>query len=248
MAKKRGTVKAQITIFIILAIVIIVALVTLFFFLQNQNNQDTTLKEFQPVYDYVEECAMHTAYDGLVYIANTGGYFVRQDSSNDDGVAYFYLNNQNHVPTKQQLAKELSLYMNNLLPFCTAGFSPFGEYTIQEDEIVTQTTVLTDKIIFKINYPLTIQKGNTTTQIKNFQIEIPVRLATIQEVADQITNDIIQRPVCITCIQQIADENQVYVNMMQNDTEFLITITDPYSQVYEQNYSFSFAGRYNNNA
>ena len=245
---KRGRVKAQITIFIIVAIVIIVALATLFFFLQNQNqnNVDTIPQEIQPVYDYVEECAMHTAYDGLIYVANTGGYFIRQDSSNDDGVAYYYLNNQNYVPTKQQLAQELSLYMNNLLPFCTAGFSPFADYIVEEDEIKTQAVILNDKIMFKINYPLSIKKVDQTTQLENFQIEIPVRLATIQTVADSITDNIIERPICITCIQQIADENQVYVNMMQNENEFLITITDPHSQVYEQNYSFNFAGRYNN--
>ncbi|MEK6871382.1 MAG: hypothetical protein AABX16_00595, partial [Nanoarchaeota archaeon] len=150
--------RSQITIFIILAVIIIGILVVFFFFQQNQNKnaQTTVQKEIQPVYDYVQECASHTAYDGLVYLANTGGYFVRQDSSNADGVAYYYLDNKNFVPTKQQLGKEISLYMNNLLPFCTAGFSLFTDYTIEEDEITSQTTILEDKIIIKINYPLQI--------------------------------------------------------------------------------------------
>ena len=67
--------KAQITVFIIIALLIVFIIIGFFIIKNNQiNNGNGINQNIMPVYDYVENCLKTTGFDAIDYTSKRGGY------------------------------------------------------------------------------------------------------------------------------------------------------------------------------
>lgn len=241
--------KAQITIFIILAIIIIISLILFFSVKGRVFKEEKVSPQIASVYSFVDSCIEKTGEDAIYNIGQTGGYFLYSNKSTENGIAYYFDKNKAYLPTKEQIENELSLYVNELLFFCAKNFVDFPDFEISQDKIKTQTKMARDKIIFKIKYPLTISKGNKKILLENFEKEIPSRLETVYKVASGITEEQMLdfENICINCVSDLAFENKVFVSMnddIYDKNTIIFTLIDDQYKINGEDYRFYFANRY----
>ena len=164
MLNKRG----QITIFVIIA-VLILAIVGIYYITSNKGiNQDPITAETAPIYDGVYKCIEDTAIDALYYIGLTGGYYFSPILSDENGVAFYYYEGENFMLSKEQLAEEISLTIDNTLHFCTNEVLNITEFNITKGNITTNIEIGENKISINVEYPLTISKEDSNSILKNW--------------------------------------------------------------------------------
>ncbi|MEK6872675.1 MAG: hypothetical protein AABW90_01520 [Nanoarchaeota archaeon] len=240
--------KAQITIFIILAIIIIISLI-LFFSVKSVSKEEKVSPQIASVYSFVDNCIEKTGEDAIYNIGQTGGYFLYSNKSTESGIAYYFDKNKKLIISKEEVENQLSLYINEMLFFCTKNFVGFPDFEVSQGEIKTKTKIVKDKVILTVNYPLTISKNDKSYFIKNFEKQIPSRLDTIYKVASGITEEQMLdfENICINCVSDLAFENKVFVSMnddIYDKNTIIFTIIDDQYKINGQDYRFYFANRY----
>lgn len=237
--------KAQVTIFIILAIVVIVAIL-IFFSFRGEIKQDELISpEIEPIYNFVEECIENVGAEAVYTIGLGGGYYFIPELSIDEGIPYYYYNGEDKMPTKEEIAEQISQYVDADLFFCTEGFISFTNYEITYDEIKTTTTINDEGVVIDVNYPIKIKKENSTTLIEDFNnIEIPVRLGVVYDSASEIIRQQTSDGICLSCASDEATENDLYIDIFDyDDSTVIFTITDENSIINNQTFEFNFAVR-----
>ena len=244
--QKRG----QVSVFIIVAI-LIVALIVVFFIFKNQilNGTDENISpDVKPIHDFVSQCISKVGEEGVYYIGQTGGYFYSPNISTEYGIAYYYYSGNNYMPSKVTIQNELSNYTNYMMPFCTGDFSDYKDFNINQGKIKTTTKIESGKVVYDVEYPITITRNGKTYFFKKFSsIEVPVRLELIIDLATNITQRqmLDKDEVCISCIYDWATNDDLYVEMNKyNDGEKIFTIRDDKSEISGKDYRFNFANKY----
>lgn len=138
--------KAQITVFIILAIIIIAGIV-LYFVLKSILFQPSIPKEFEPVYSYYLSCLQGETENAASILGSQGGYIEQPDFESGseympfsnqldflgNGVPYWYYISGNGVikeqaPSKEKMQEQMNDYLEDRLNEC--DFSQFSEQGI----------------------------------------------------------------------------------------------------------------------
>jgi len=244
---KRGK-RSQTTIFIIIGVILIVAIL-LFVILKKpvEPGKKTVHPNIQPVYSYVENCVKEVGERAILYIGTTGGYYNTVELSNDQGVAFYYYEKINHMPSKQKIASEISLFVDDNLKNCINNFEIFQEFNIrQEGEIKTSSIIENNKVVFNLNYPLSISKGPRTYDIEDFNdIEVFIRLGVIYNTISEYMQMQINESICMNCLNVLGTQNDLYIELEESENnEVLFLISDPKSVINGKNYEFYFANKY----
>jgi len=243
MLNKRG----QITIFVIVAILII-AIIGLYYFTSNKGiNQDLFTAETAPIYEGIYKCIEDTAIDALYYIGLTGGYYFSPALSNEEGIAFYYYEGEDFMISKEQLAEEISLTIDNTLHFCTDEVLNITEFNITKGNVSTNTGIGENKISINVEYPLTISKEDSNTVLKNWEnIEIETQIGTIYNSIGQIILDQMSREdLCLSCIADIAEENSLKIDLTSyGQATILFVVTDEEIGLNDFEYEFKFVNKY----
>jgi len=238
--------KAQISIFVILAIALIAVIII--FFLVNNNPILTKInQEIQPIHSFIQSCISQSAENSIYHIGETGGYFELPELKTDNNIAYHYIDETNQLPSKQKIVEELNLYFNNDLFFCTKNFIDFSDYEITQKPIITNIQINDNNIIFNINYPLSIKKETKTYTLENFETTIDVRLGIIYNVLNEMMTLQLEKKddLCITCLGELAEDNDLYIHLRDyNEETTIFYIIDRNSIINGDEYVFNFANRY----
>ena len=242
---KRG----QVSIFIILSILIVGFIIILFIIYNGDFSIKRTINpEIQPIYNYVSDCLKITGEDAVEYAGFTGGYYTIPNESIDEGIAYYYDKELNRMPSKEKIEKELSDYVNGLTFICIKEFLQFPDFNVTEGEISTSTEILDGKVVFNVDYPLSIKKGDNVYEIERFEdIKVPVRLLTIYNVAEMLIQDHMENEgaTCLSCMNDWSEQYDLYFAMDDYSSDTVIfSITDRNSSIKDKDYTFSFANRY----
>jgi hypothetical protein len=131
--------------------------------------------------------------------------------------------------------------------FCVENFAKFPDFNIKYENIDTKVKIIEDKVIFNLNLPLSINKGENNFILENFNKEIPSRLNTIYYVASEIIKEqmLDKENICINCIGDVAFENKVIVSMNDYDENTIVfSITDNEIGLKGEEYTYYFANRY----
>jgi|APSaa5957512622_1039677.scaffolds.fasta_scaffold24011_1 hypothetical protein len=243
--RKRG----QISVFIIVAIVIVVTLILYFAVKGDLIFVSGINPEIEHIYSFVDNCVNQVSEDAIYQIGYSGGYFLTPEVASETGIAIYFDRGENLIPLKEDIENELSLYVNDMLFFCVQNFVDFPDFIVDAGEIKSEVEIVEGKVIFYVNYPLSINKGDNTYSLKSFKTEIPSRLNTIYNVALEIILEqmLYYGGVCVNCVSEIAYENQVYVFMNDDffDSDILLfSIVDDLYKINEEDYTFYFANRY----
>jgi len=238
--------KAQVSIFIILAIAIIV-IISLFFLINN--NRSLKSQKINPeigkVNNYVIDCIKNTGSFAIFAIESSGGYATQSEFSNNFGIAYYYNLGEDYMPSINIVEEELSDFMDfALTQQCNLDDLELREYEIEIiGEPETKSRIEEDKVIFDLNYKLKIEKGDQTYSIDRFEeIIVPSKLYTLYNAAYEINQEQQgHNGICLNCVYDIAYDNNLYVelnDLEDGETLFILKYLKEDTNISIEEYSF----------
>lgn len=238
--------KGQITLYVIIAVALVSAIAVVVF-MQTNLFKPQVSDDVRPINTFIESCLKSTGEDALIYIGKQGGYYKLPTNSIDDYVYYLY-NNKSYLPTKDIIEHQISLYVNEMLPFCTRNFADFSQFIVDEDPyaISTKTEILSNKVLFTTRWNVPVKKGDKTYQLNEFSAEIDSRLNSIYNLTENFMQEQMKdtSSICLSCMVQLGIENDLYIDMEDYDNESVIfTITDKNMEI-NQEYKWIFANKY----
>ena len=245
--------RGQVTIFIIIAIILIVA-VAFYFVLKDKADTDEPIYiESAQVYNFVQECLETTSKQSLYFIGLHGGYFIPPEKSTAYGVPYYIYLGDYLFPHINKIEEEISIFVESSLTLCTEDFEDFGSVVINQSEVRAITSVEGEFVSIKVNYPITIQKGESVSRIEDFEVEIPVRLSVLYNASKFILDSHFENSgeLCLSCLLEFQKENSLQINMQSNEETIVYEIVDTLStleiikdEFEPENYKFRFAIKY----
>ena len=243
--------KAQVTIFIIIA-VIIIAGVSLFF-LNSSKDSDYKYEDISSFEIFVNNCFQETSEEAILFIGENGGYYYLPLNNISDLVAVHIDVNKNLVPDKITLEKEISKYIEDSINICFDDFQEFEEqgFNITYRNITKiNTDIQSNQININGEIYLIISREDSTSIINEFSATVqPIRMPEILKIINEIAEEQIQDPrsVCITCLSDKAEEYNISIEVLkiENTNEFTYVIVDSLSNFYNEPYEFRFGARYN---
>ena len=194
--------KSQVTLFIILGLILVLTL-GIFLYIAKTGTEtpfetvsQTTITDKHSLKVYVEECIKQVSLDPIVLIGKHGGLITSITYKKFEGTTINYLcTEKNNIPCinslllKQDMEKELSRELKNNIDYCL-NFEALERqgFRITKGEKQTNTIITNKKIIFTLNYPLTLSKDNTELTINTFTREIENPLGELYLLVTDIIN------------------------------------------------------------
>jgi len=244
--------KSQVAVFIILAVIIAGLILAAIVYRPDEDIKKPDVNKIDPINSFVSDCLKQTGEDAVSYIGYTGGYYNLPNLSTDENIAYYFYEGNDLMPSVEKIQDELSLYMNDMLSFCTKNFIDFPDYNITQGEVKTKTTITNNSVIFKVNYPITVNKGDNNYKLEEFEeTKIPARLGVIYSTSRDLMDEQMFNPeeICLNCILDLSLENKVRIDMnnvnnSKGENIIIFTITDVDSHIKDGEFKFNFANNY----
>ena len=196
--------KAQVTIFIIIAIVLVAGVITIYL-LTPSLTQSSIPKDIEPVYSYYQSCIESETQIGAFILGQKSGYIENPEfspgsefmpfSSELDflgtGVPYWYYISGNNIkreqiPSKEKMQEQLSTYLEQRIQDC--NFQKFQEkgFAIILEEPTIKTKINPTTIETQVNQKLTISFENTTWSKKSHTTKTTTQLGEFYNIAKKI--------------------------------------------------------------
>ena len=241
--------KAQLTIFIIIAI-FIVAVVALFFVLRGNLNLPgkPASPETAEIQNFVQGCLDDSLEKVVFRIGENGGYYSLSKSSTPLlEVPYYIKNNQNLMPSKEKIQGEISKGIAKELTFCLEDPAFFPEYEITKGKMASPEIIIEpERVLVEVNYPLTIKKEESRSKIEDFNSEVPIRLGIIYDaVSEFIDEDLKEEGICLDCFLIAFTPSNLKSNVFwEIDGTAIFIVRDFESIIDEKEFVFNFANEY----
>lgn len=247
--------KAQITIFIIVGIIIMAAFILIYsLYSINSKTMESEIDKSTvaslntiPIQQYIESCLKEIGNNGAYFIALRGGYFnLPENFFNESPPTAFYIyNDEELIPTKEEIGIELSKYIDNQIKYCL-DFSNLKVNYVKIDSSKSNSILGKDNIVINMDLPVTIKAGDSISKLNNFHISLnDDRLIKSLIVANNITKQIKNNPesLCLTCIFNVADKYDFDINIdSYEESIYLFQLIDKSGKYdYNKKYIFNFA-------
>ena len=169
--------KAQVTIFIIIALIVVGAAATTIYFTKIKSGniftdeyflQEAIKPKLNNMQSAILNCLDQTSIDALTVIGIQGGFYNEPPQSFDLGWAflpYYYNQGEFLKPTNQEIETELETYINENLNFCLDEVDQ-TDFTIIYKTPKTEASIEKNQVTFKINTPITIEKEAHTLKFE----------------------------------------------------------------------------------
>ncbi len=242
--KKRG----QITAFIILGLIFLLFFLIILFTKSYRIEKIGAISsdELNPIKYYIDLCAKSSASDALYLLGAQGGYTAPPKlyfQSAYAKIAYWYYEGQDTSPTIKKMEQELSSYVDKALPKCIENLNAFSDmgFEFEFGEINTETKINENNVEFKINYPITIIKGESKAEISEFYKMIPVRLGYIHNIIKTIVEKEVEDPEWID-ITYLVDQDLDFKIYPYDENTLIYSVLDNQSIIkYDTSFMFLFA-------
>ena len=249
--KKRN--KAQIAVFIIIALVIVIAVAI--YLLTNKTNDQETFnllpfnQQVEVLHQLIRACMIQTYEQSLDNIGMQGGYY------NEPLTPYLTLGIQNiplyhlgkmlYVPSldfiEEEIAASVELRETDCLSLINGKNIDYS-YNYRAPTISIQN----ESVIFTPHIDLTLKKDENT-QVISFEtapIEIISNLKEMNRFASYITleHELKKGSLCISCFTEITNTNKLKVEFSNEiDSILLVKIRDYSGNYHPIEYSFALA-------
>jgi len=200
---KKGE-KAQVTIFIIIAIVIVAAIIAIFL-LKDRIKIIGMPKEMQPVYNYFLSCIDDETKQAASLMESQAGYIETPEfeagsaympfSSHLDffgfAVPYWYYVSGNgiakeQIPSKEKMQEQLKDYLEKRIEECNFEDFEAQGFIIEKGEPKADVEIKDNKIDVGIEMPLTISFDDMTTRQTTHKVSVDSRLGKFYNTAIKI--------------------------------------------------------------
>ena len=238
--------RAQITIFVIIAVLLVAVIGTMFLFRDRTFPNLFSQSMGQKVRAQVEGCLRAEGNFALFVLGSNGGHVKLQEpyfSTALFNTSYLYYYGENKVPSLADMEKELSSEVDNNLKYCI-NFSKFQDLTVQTGKISTQTIIDEKGVTMKLTWPLSISQNEKTIQITDFSANFPVHLDLIQKQANAIVLMEQANPEIIDTIYLVNLYSNISFAVYPNETSVYL-IQEPLSKIGNSSYYFIFANKLN---
>jgi hypothetical protein len=225
---------------------LITSAIIIFFSFRTELVQDIPTLQTEGVSLLVQECIEQEGKKIIYDVGYNGGYLFPPEFSTESGIPYYYSENENYMPSKEEVENEISFYLNEMLFFCTRNFVDFKDLEIEQKEIKTETRIEDEKVILNVNYPITITKGESTSTIEDFKAEISIRFGIVYDSVEEFMQEqLTSEGICLSCLLNISLENDLYVDLMDYDDETVLFIfIDENSKINNESLVWIFANKY----
>jgi len=246
MKNNKNKIRGQITIFVIIAVVIVI-LIGIILIVSNKDNLNPDYSN-DPNYNLINDCLELKGEQALYYIGKTGGYYSIPEKSTEYGDTYYFYDNQNIMPSKENVENEINRFIKDFGADCSDN----SEYNIlSKGNITTKTKIYDDKVLLEIKYPITIEKSDKKISYENFNIEIPGRIGLIYKATEEYLDGQMESPmgICINCINDLANKYDIkFVTYNYDNSTIIFNIYDDKTKINTQDfYTYSFAVKYDFN-
>ena len=196
--------KAQVTLFIVMALVIIIAGV-IYFSYQRQlaPKEEFVAPEIVPVKSFVDNCVKIITEDGLERIGLSGGYIKIPPGIDENPksylsslpqsgfkMPYWWYDGVEAVPPEDFIKDQLKNHIRNELSACVNNFEPFeNQFEINPlKEPMIGVNFNDEDTTIEMNYPLEIiaKDASFSAKIENFGYTIKIRFKKVYELAKLI--------------------------------------------------------------
>ena len=255
MNRKRS-VKAQITLFIIMGLGIILT-VGLFIYIRSQATRDIQVEAVTgiavPIKNFVDGCIKQTAEGAISFVGVQGGYYPipPQEFSfiNFDIPIYAVNGTVIEIPSRTEIQDSLSDYMSDNLKYCIRNFDVFAEqgFNITYGYAAANATLGDKSVTFNIYYPLAVQQGEAVQSLSRFSATVGTSLPKLLIVAQAYMAAQQEAPnqFRFKHIMDLSQDNDVIIETLAFPNNIILfSIVDPDTQVRGINTTFMFAIQY----
>ena len=245
--KKRG----QFTLFVVLGVVLLLVVGAVMYYNGNLSSVYSSLSggvslpsQVQEVADHVQECVDTSAYEAVVNIGYTGGYYSLPalsyiDSNLSYVVPYYLYDGVDSSLSSDALSSELNAYISSLVTSCVY-FEQFSSFTITSGEISVDSTIDQNVVSVEVSYPLVVGVDQESYTLSDpYTTEVSANLGWLHDIAQQIVVYDIANPDTIDYTNLLSyGVSNILVAPVSNDT-YVYVLQDTSSGI--GNYSFFFA-------
>ena len=254
MFKKRG----QVSVFLIVGVIVLLLVASLIFISKNYVAEETSLekeKTFQGIQIgsniqyYVEKCIQQTGEEALVYIGKHGGYYqLPKVFDSEFMLPYYFYEKKNKVISREELERQLSLYLEDNLFFCLRNFKSFQQqgYRIEQGKMKTKTKLSKKSVSFKVTLPLYFVKGTLGKELTLFEAKVSARLQAVHKTIDLFMQEQEKKndSICLSCLTKLAIDNDLRVEMSPDNNTMLFVVIDEKVKVKKKDYYYEFVNQY----
>lgn len=244
--------KAQITVFIIIGILILAAGGFVFFSASKSREKSAPDRiSSDPLEMHISQCLEKTAKSALIMAGIDGGIKDSQDYIGFFGgkTPYYYGTQDSIVPSLQQVEGYLSDYLNSNLNDCI-NFSAFPDYKIngQSSTPTGKASINQNYVLFSLDYPLTITKGQTKKELPSLSVKMNSRIKALHNVSSQYIEEHKKNPdyICMTCLVRLGRDNNVFIKTYTLDDTVAYEVIDNTTKLDGREYIYMFAIKYPN--
>ena len=196
MVKKMNK-KAQVTIFIILAMIIVVAIAVLFLLIKKP---DLQIEDVENPQAYIESCTRELVEEAIGILSEQGGDIEPKGSTMFRGrdITYLCYNANYYIPCVNQrplliehIQDEITNYIEPKVENCFQTLKTKLEdksHVIEMGEMKITTTLQTKQVLVNINRDFKMTKRDSTREFKNFKMSLSHPLYELLKIVIEITN------------------------------------------------------------
>lgn len=259
MSQKRG----QVSVFIIIGIVVLVVIGALFY-LRGEGAgpivEEPVSIDTSSLKSFVSSCAKQTAQEAVVYTAMRGGLYKGTTSIvpsspmnyhiyNGIAIPYYFYEGEERQMGKEDIKSTLEKYMNGQLKECTGGFQSFKEqgYDIEEEDVESEAAITEEKVMFTINYPVTIKADDAREKAEEFSAEANARFPLMLRAVDDYIDAQKQKPGAFrvgSLMEISSDRDLTFEAIDRGDGTAVISFIDDDLMIQGNPFIYTFAVKY----
>ena len=245
--------KAQITLFVIIGIVLILS-TTITLYVRQSSVEKELIPEIAKldgtgeiaIRNYVEACLKKVSDEVVWDVGMHGGYVNDEDF---DGIEFQGSNVSNWTtdqppPSLPDINNNISNEIIPRLEKCLDLdiFADMGYLITKEGIASTNVSINQKDIDVKINYPLSIKKGESETTISEFSVNLPIKLKELYNYSSKLAIESTNN----ACGFEYDGDSLIALSispLLEDDTTKIVRFTDykTYIHYYVQSYIFQFA-------
>lgn len=227
--------RAQLTIFIILAILIIAGVI-LFFQLRNKSQPDKSDisqdKDVQQIYDSVKGCIKETSYEAVYFISQNGGFYPTEGNNPFpfyEPIPIYLEKNTVYAPNISNLKDVFENYLILNINSCLEKSSNISSHKLTYRKFSMNMILKEDGIIITPKFPITLTKNNASFQLDDFeQINLETNFGRLYYVALNITDEYKNiRGFGMTTAMDNYKKYNITTNIAYSSNYTLVTLYDP---------------------
>lgn len=247
--------KAQITLFIIIAIIIVALTILAFFYFKPFKPLVELVKPdiTKPVYDNLKSCIQEKAIEGLFDIGKQGGYYNISSPFGyyyEISIPFFFRSGKSLLPSLTFLEGEFSQHIINKVNECLTNLSKFEQqgYEIKTDTNKTSMIVHFDeRITIKVNYSAMVSKDSTKVLLKPLKLDIDFNFIEKYSLIRQIIEEQEKTPnsLPLLFIMELAKQKRFDFELIDlNDSNYILILLFN-TTLKEEPYKIAFLLGYN---